>query len=230
MTPIHRTWVSGTWLSGTWLRLRRSARALRRDRRGVAAIEFAMLAPVMLVAFFGTVELCSAVAIDRKVTLIARTVSDLTSQSGTSSQPVPLATSTSLQNIFSAGILMVAPYTDTPIKAQVSEIYVDSNGKATIQWSQAGVIQTPSDTQATLVASSRNAGDVVTSVVPTVLLVKQTYLIFSEVSYQYVPAVGYVMAKTGINLSDVSYTRPRQGTCITYNNLPVLVGGSCPLT
>ena len=51
------------------------------DRRGVAAIEFAMIVPIMLVLFFGTVEFSSGVAVDRKVSLMARTLSDLTSQS-----------------------------------------------------------------------------------------------------------------------------------------------------
>jgi hypothetical protein len=39
----------------------------------------------------------------------------------------------------------------------------------------------------TLVSSSRNHNDDVTSVVPTALLVKQTCLIFSEIGYQYLP-------------------------------------------
>ena len=51
------------------------------DKRALAATEFAVIVPLMLVMFFGTVEFSSAVAIDRKVTLIARTLSDLTSQS-----------------------------------------------------------------------------------------------------------------------------------------------------
>ena len=51
-----------------------------RDRSGIAAIEFAVIVPVMLVMFFGTVEFPPAIAVDRKVTLIARTLSDLTSQ------------------------------------------------------------------------------------------------------------------------------------------------------
>ena len=55
------------------------------------------------------------------------------------------------------------------------------------------------------------------STVPTALLVGGTYLIFSEVNYQYVPTVGYVMAKTGVSLSDVAYTRPRQSTCVFYS-------------
>ena len=45
--------------------------------------------------------------------------------------------------------------------------------------------------------------------IPTALRSADTYLIFSEVSYIYVPTVGYVMAKAGITLSDFTYTRPR---------------------
>jgi len=65
-----------------WLRIRRSALDLSGDTRGIAAIEFAMIVPLMLVLvlFFGTVEFSTGVAVDRKVTLMARTLSDLTSQ------------------------------------------------------------------------------------------------------------------------------------------------------
>jgi hypothetical protein len=42
------------------------------------------------------------------------------------------------------------------------------------------------------------------------------YLLFSEVNFQYVPTIGYVMAKGGVNLSDVAYTRPRQSLCVMY--------------
>src|SRR4051794_40295010 len=45
---------------------RPSVRDLARDNRGNAAIEFAMIVPLMLVMFFGTIELSSAVAVDRK--------------------------------------------------------------------------------------------------------------------------------------------------------------------
>ena len=215
MTPIRTS-----PLTEIWRRLRRSTRALHRDHRGVAAIEFAMIFPLMLVTFFGTVEFCSAVAIDRKVTLIARTVSDLTSQAAST------VDSNALTGIFTYGLLIITPYPSTPVKAQVSEIYVDSTGKAKIQWSQGAVITTSNS--ATLTTSTRNAGDDVTTVVPPALLIKKTYLIFSEVKYQYVPVVAWgMMANTGIALSDVSYTRPRQNTCITYNNLPA---GNCPLT
>ena len=55
--------------------------ALSENTSGFAAVEFAMILPILLVLFFGTVEISNAVAVYRKVTLMAHTLSDLTSQS-----------------------------------------------------------------------------------------------------------------------------------------------------
>jgi Flp pilus assembly protein TadG len=209
-------------ISGMWLRARQYAVDMLADCRGIAATEFAVIVPIMLVLFFGTVEFSSGVAVDRKVTIIARTLSDLTSQAPLTT---PASTSSTvndsyLQNVFTASITILTPYNPAPAKATVSEIYVDSNQVAKIQWSKAATISSNSATQATLTASSRNAGDVVTGIVPAKLLVKQTYLIFSEVSYLYVPTIGYVMAKSGVNLSDVAYARSRQAVCVIYKGVP----------
>ncbi|MGY3442404.1 Flp pilus assembly protein TadG [Bradyrhizobium sp. USDA 4473] len=182
--------------------------AFRYDRRGLAAVEFAFILPLMLVMFFGTVEFSSGVAVDRKVTLMARAASDLTSQS---TQVVD----SDLQNFFSASVGIMTPYDASPTKVTLSEIYVDNSKIAHIQWSKAGTIASGA-TQATLSASTRSQGDIVTSLVPSALLVAGTYLIFSEVSYKYVPTIGYVMAKSGINLTDVAFTRPRQSVCVFY--------------
>jgi hypothetical protein len=109
----------------------------------------------------------------------------------------------------------------TPTNARVSEIYIDLSGNATIQWSKSATIGSGA-TQATLTSSTRSPGDNVTSFVPSALLVKQTYLIWSEVSYLFTPAVdfGGLMAKTGVTLSDVAFSRPRSVTCVVYNKLP----------
>jgi Flp pilus assembly protein TadG len=208
----------------TWYRARRIVAALVEDRRGVAAIEFAMIVPIMLVMFFGTVEFSSGVAVDRKVTLIARTLSDLTSQTGVAINDAYL------QNVFTAAIAIMTPYSPTPTKATLSEIYVNSAKKATIQWSRSAIISGANATQATLTTSTYTVSQDVTSMVPAQLLVAKTYLILSQVNYLYTPTIGYVMSKAGVNLSDVAYTRPRQLTCVIYNNLPVTPPATCPLT
>ena len=58
----------------------RKARKLLRDRRGLAATEFAMLVPMMLVVFVGVSEVGQAISISRKVTITVRTVTDLVTQ------------------------------------------------------------------------------------------------------------------------------------------------------
>jgi Flp pilus assembly protein TadG len=188
-----------------WLRARLSVMSLMADRRGIAATEFAFIVPIMLVLFFGTVEFSSGIAVDRKVTLIARTLADLTSQS------VSVANS-DLTNFFNASNGIMTPYDGTPTKATISELYVDPKTlQARVQWSQG--------------AAPRGTGSPVA--IPAALAVGGTYLLFSEISYLYVPAVGYVMAKAGITLRDVAYTRPRQSLCVFYptiNPLPV----NCP--
>ena len=178
-----------------WLRMRRSALDLSGDCRGLAAVEFAMIVPLMLVLFFGTVEFSSGIAVNRKVTLMARTLSDLTSQNVT-------VTDTQLTNIFNASTGIMTPYSTTPVNSTITELYVDPTSKvARVQWSKG--------------SSPRGAGTTVA--IPTALQVGGTYLIFSEVSYTYVPAIGYVMTKSGITMRDSTYTRPRQSTCVMYS-------------
>lgn len=181
------------------------------DNKALAATEFAVIVPVMLVMFFGTVELSSAVAVDRKVTLIARTLSDLTSQSSGT------LTDTNLQNTFTASMSIITPYDNTLVNATIAQIYIDANSVAKIQWSKSAVIASGA-TQATLATAppALTANTTVTSMIPSTLLLPSTYLIFSQVSYIYTAPVKYVL-KSGVTLSDVSYTRPRQVTCVVYS-------------
>jgi Flp pilus assembly protein TadG len=184
-------------MSKMWLRAGGLVANLIGDCRGIAATEFAVIVPIMLVMFFGMVEFSSGVAVDRKVTLMARTLSDLTSQS------VSVANS-DLSNFFAASAAIMTPYSATPTKAVISELYVDpSTLNARVQWSQGYQGATARGVSSTVV-------------IPAALAVPDTYLIFSEVSYLYTPTVGYVMAKAGITLSDVGYTRPRQSSCVIY--------------
>lgn len=177
-----------------WRTTRLSVEGFIADKRALAATEFAVIVPLMLVMFFGTVEFSSAVAIDRKVTLMARTLSDLTSQSTSVGD-------TDMTNFFAASTGIMTPYDKSLVVASVHELYVDpSTLQARVQWSKGAVPKT--------------AGTVVS--IPSTLAIGGTYLIFSEVSYTYTPSVKFVL-QSGINLSDVAYTRPRQSTCVYYS-------------
>src|ERR1700712_368473 len=100
-------------VSRIWLGARHSLRNVARDNSGIAATEFAVIVPIMLVLFFGTVEFSSGIAVDRKVTMMARTLSDLTSQSTSVS-------STDMTNFFAASNAIMTPYSTTPIKSTVT--------------------------------------------------------------------------------------------------------------
>jgi Flp pilus assembly protein TadG len=177
-----------------WLRVRRSVQDLFGDIRGIAAIEFAMVVPVMLILFFGTDEFASGIAVNRKVTLMARTLSDLTSQN-------IAVTDAQLTNIFNASAGIMIPYSATPVRSTITELYIDPATKvARVQWSKG--------------SAPRTAGTTVA--IPTALQAGGSYLIYSEVSYAFVPTVGYVL-KNSITLSDFTFTRPRQSTCVMYS-------------
>ena len=62
------------------LRLRVRLWRLSLDTRGVAAVEFVLMLPLMLMIFFGTIQVSTVVAVDRKVSLVARSLSDMISQ------------------------------------------------------------------------------------------------------------------------------------------------------
>ena len=56
-------------------------RRFGRDGRGVSAVEFALIAPLLVTIYFAGIEVTTAVAVDRKMTLVAHTVADLVAQS-----------------------------------------------------------------------------------------------------------------------------------------------------
>jgi Flp pilus assembly protein TadG len=189
-----------------WLRMRRRAFELRGNNNGVAAVEFAMIIPLMAAMLIGTNEFAAGVAIDRKVTIMARTLSDLTSQNTE-------VTDAKLTNFFNAGKSIMTPYPSTPVQGTISELYINPTTlKARVQWSKG--------------AHPRSPGDIVE--IPDALKIGDTYLIYSEVKYKYKPSVAWFIDKTnGIALSDVSYTRPRQGLCVIYPTPAPGAASSC---
>lgn len=180
-------------LIGGWMW--RSA-ALVRDTRGVSAVEFALLLPLMLSLYLGAVELSQGIAADRKVTLTARTIADLVSQ-------VTSINNAGMTNSLNAAAAVMAPYSTANLKVTVSSVAIDANGKATIAWSDA------------LNGTARAVGSTVT--LPAALNVANSSLIWSEVQYTYRPTIGYVITST-LTLKDQIYMRPRLATAVTRIN------------
>ena len=177
-------------------RMRRPLRDFAGDKRGVSAVEFAMLLPLMITLYIGGVEVSSAIAVDRKVTLVARTLGDLVAQS-------TAVNATDMTNILNAATTVVQPYSDTLIKVVVSRVDVDANSAAKVIWSK------------TKNGTARAVNSTVT--LPTALTVANTSLIWAETSYSYKPTIGYVITGT-MNLHDQIYMRPRLSDTVACNS------------
>lgn len=162
-------------------------RSWRIDRRGIAAVEFALVLPLMVAMFFGGVEIAQAIMADRKVTLVTRTVADLVAQSSSVSN-------SDMSNILSAATAVVYPFDSSVLAVTVSSVTIDGTGKATIAWS---------DSQG---GTPRTVGSTVT--LPAALAVANTSLIMGEAIYSYKPVIGYTISGT-LPLSDNIYMRPR---------------------
>ena len=172
-------------------------RGFAADKRGVSAVEFAILLPLMLTLYLGGVEISQAVSADRKTTLVAHTVGDLTAQ-------VTNVVSTDVTNILNAATAVAYPFPSSNLKVTLTSVCIDSTGtKATVGWSQ------------TLNGTARSG--TVTSLIPSALLVANTSLIWGEASYAYKPTIGWTITGT-LNLGDQFFFRPRQSCSVTLNS------------
>ena len=167
-----------------------------RNRDGVSAVEFALLAPMMIGLYLGGVDISEGISVDRKVTLAAGAVANLAAQAST-------LTVADMTNVLDATTTIMAPYSASPLKIKVSCINIDANKNAVVKWGAAR-----NDT-------ARANGSSIS--LPSALAVANTQLVYGEISYTYTPTVGYVITGS-LNLSDEMYMAPRI-SAPAYNNV-----------
>ena len=159
----------------------------------VAAVEFAVLLPLLLLVLFGTIEFGTAIVIKSKLRAAASTVTEIANQYTT-------IQNSEMTAILGAAAAIITPYSISSASVLMSEITISSQGKATITWSDA------------LNGTARAPGSVMT--VPSGIAIPNTVLLLGEVSYLYTPAFGYAMTGT-MTLSENLYAMPRSGAAIT---------------
>jgi Flp pilus assembly protein TadG len=165
------------------------------DQRGTSAIEFAVLLPLMLVMYFGSIQITDAISADRQVTQVASTVAEITSQY---TQVAP----TDVSNILSAASAVLSPFSLANATVTLTSVTIDNSGNATVAWSSC-------------VNGTARSGNV-TNLIPAGLLVPNTSVIWGEATYNYKPAIGWVIAGT-LQMYDQIFLRPRQSTSVTLN-------------
>lgn len=174
--------------------LRRQLRNFAASTQGVAAVEFALILPILLFLYVGSFEASQLITADRRVTTVAGTLGDLVARS---KDTISAAT---LTNYFEAASSTMGPMSTVGLVQVVSLVGVDANGVAKVKWSKPyPPTATPRATNSIFDMSGapemRN-------------LSKGKDIIVSEAYFTYRPLVDLVF-KSAIPLSRTNYYLPR---------------------
>jgi Flp pilus assembly protein TadG len=159
---------------------------LGRDERGVSAVEFAMLAPVLIAFYFGLAELGQGYMAQKRMGHVASMVADLVAQEET------VATA-NLDDIFDIGGLIMKPFPTPALQQRVSSV-TRTAGVAKVDWSRGDGM------------TARAVNSTIT--LPTDLIADGESVIVSEATYDYDSPVDYFMP-TITRFSHIYYLRPR---------------------
>lgn len=205
---------------------RRSPRAFGRDRSGVSAVEFALLLPVILALWAGMAEMSHAIIAWRRVTLLARTVADLTAK-GDASDPIATATMT---DILAASKAVMLPFSGSNANVVVSALGVDLAGQL--------IRPRVCSSVASSNAQARTTGLANDIAIPAGYNVLGNRYILAEVSMPYKPMIGSALTNLvgGINGTitlSTSFAWPVRNGFVhnSSNNSPEVVmpsGSPCP--
>ncbi|HZZ87141.1 MAG TPA: TadE/TadG family type IV pilus assembly protein [Caulobacteraceae bacterium] len=175
--------------------MRLSLDRLACDRRGVAAVEFALLLPILALLYFGSVELTQGVMTQERTEHVASTVGDLVAQSSN-------VTSAQLTDIFKVGDTVMYPYPTSTLKQRVSSLQADSRGAVKVVWSKATGGLSP------LAAGSSVSG------LPANVVQANESLVMAESQDTYTSAFSRVVPNPVV-FNQKAYLHPRLSTQVT---------------
>lgn len=168
----------------------------RKATDGLAAVEFALILPVMITILFGLLETSLALACRADVVNVSSSVADLVAQEAT-------VTSSDMTNIFSAANAILYP--NSPSTAQITVTSVKYN-TATNSLTSGKV-----DWSCTHGGTKRSVGSIVT--LPANLMTANGSVIVSEITYSYAsPTTQMVIGP--ITMGNTFYSKPRRVAAI----------------
>lgn len=191
------------------LRARALAGTFARARRGVAAVEFAFIAPVLLSLYFVSMEVSQAIEVNKKVGRVGSMVADLITQQQVTNK-------SEVDAILKIGESILQPYNRTKGKIVVTAIQItdEDSPKVKVAWSRQLV---NGSTSAGLAAGT-------TTTVPAKLKIRNTFLVRVESELSYAPVItwaagqkqvlGLAAAFDGISMSERYYLRPRMSPTV----------------
>lgn len=175
------------------------------DKRGVSAVEFALIAPLMILIYLGTAEAALMLMMDRKVTNAASTLGDLVARTPC------IANQAEIEGVFDAARSVMAPYNteDNALKLRVYSIKLENlaDEEYELQWEELSDESMPDFT-----------GE--PSLPDNLLTVEGTGVVVAEASYEYDPPFGQIL-EDSIVLKSKIYFSPRRSITVE-NPCPTL--------
>ena len=167
--------------------IKAALRHLKHREDGVAAVEFALVLPVLLLILMGVIELSNVLMVERKLLNSMQSVADLIGQSTD-------VTDSDLDDIFIAGQLVMNPYSTSGLSIGVASVrFDDTTGNPTLDWSD-GLNGGSVANALTLAVGRGEAG---------------ASIVIVSGSYTYTPLSSLIIPTTTMSLTETSYVRPR---------------------
>lgn len=163
-----------------------------KDARGVSAVEFALIAPVLITLYLGAAEMTMALNADRKITGAANAVADLVAQDD-------FITDSELSDILAAGDAIVFPNDPSDLAVRITSVRMDIDGDVFVDWSEGRGLD------------PRGEDDV--PELPDGLLAPMNSIVMVEAQY---PFFGPFPKDSGplVTLADTAYLRPRRSAWV----------------
>jgi len=183
------------------------ARRFSRDSDGVAAVEFGLLVPLLLVMFVGTLEIGQAVGLDRRVSMATASTADLIAREKT-------ASNASLDGVMQIVKHLLSPYDSNNLSIAVVSVKADPSNAANtrVEWSYSF--------QGASVPSK-----CAPYAMPAGLLGAGASAIIVEGKYDYEPLLVSYFLNSNMTLQDKATVSPRN-SCVDYNNTNCVL--TCP--
>ncbi len=173
-------------------------RFLRREN-GTAAIEFALVVPLMLTLYVGCSEAASLLTADRKVQTVSGAVGDLVARANKT------ITSDQMKDYFGAATSIMSPYATSGLTQTVTAVSVSSTGQTSVLWSARFA-----DGKYSTTVTEYPTGKPYSLPAETIAIAKGQTVIASEVRYSYKPLLGLVFKNT-FDLNRSALFMPRFG-------------------
>ncbi len=190
---------------GFMTRVGNKVRNFSSRKDGAAAVEFALVVPIMLTLYFGTMEMSQGLEVNKKAGRAASSIADLVTQQAVISKAEIVA----IANIAAATL---QPYNRSAPVVEVVGIQINNENppKALVAWSQ----RVSGGSGASFLA----VGSVIT--IPSELLIRNTFLVRGGLKVNYFPVTTYTITstaggQTGISMGEFYHLRPRTSPTIT---------------